>query len=57
MDPAVPVGRRCDDGAPGPETRVDPEILLGRDQAFAYYYTLSSSGAIVYGCATGIATR
>jgi hypothetical protein len=53
----LPGGRRCDDGAPGPVTRVDPEVLLGRAEAFVYYYTLEGASAVAHRCATGIAAR
>ncbi len=55
IDPEAPFERRCDDGEAGPVTRVDPEVLLGADQAFVYYYTLTqAAGAQTYRCATGI---
>jgi hypothetical protein len=46
-----------DDGAVGPSTRVDPEVLRGRSEASLYYYTLAGTSAVAHRCATGITTR
>ncbi len=54
IDSPMGQARRCDDGAVGPETRVDPEVLVGTDQAFVYYYTARREGFTAARCATGI---
>ena len=54
IDPLVRFQERCDDAQLRPATRVDPEVLLGDEQAFVYYYAIRPTGSEVMRCATGI---
>lgn len=40
LDPAAPFATRCDDGEPGPRTRVDPEAVARDGFASVFYYTI-----------------
>lgn len=42
---------RCDDGAPGPATRMDPEVLVTGRHVFVYAYTWDGTSSRVQRCA------
>ncbi len=52
--PDNPFAGRCDDRQPAPVTRVDPEVFVGSQQAFVYYYVLGASVSEAYRCALDI---
>ncbi len=54
MDLQGSLALRCDDGTPGPVTRVDPEVIFLQGRAFVYYYVMDQGSSEVYACATGI---
>lgn len=54
--PDRPFTVRCDDARPAPVTRVDPEVFVGAEQAFVYYYELGDGESVAYRCALGIDT-
>lgn len=57
-DPATRFAERCDDGAEGPQFRLDPESYLGEDQVFVYYNIARGTGTLeLYRCASGVSTR
>jgi hypothetical protein len=55
IDPEAPLALRCDDGRPGPVTRVDPEVWVGTERVFVYYYEVATTGARAYACALELA--
>lgn len=57
IDPANSVCLRCDDGADEAMTRVDPEVFVGFDRVFVYYYVLDGEGSTTYRTATSIPSR
>jgi len=38
VTPGQPFAARCDDGQAAPVTRLDPEVFVGAEQVFVYYF-------------------
>ncbi|MFP4148553.1 MAG: BPSS1187 family protein [Nitriliruptoraceae bacterium] len=45
---------RCDDGAPPPVTRADPEVLVVDDTVHVYWYELTRSASVAKHCAVDL---
>lgn len=54
LDPAAPFATRCDDGEPGPRTRVDPEAVARDGFASVFYYTMEPRSSRMFVCRTAL---
>lgn len=48
---------RCDEGGPRPVLRADPEVFIGEEQVFLYWYAFTGGPVELHRCATGLRTR
>ncbi|HJK96419.1 MAG TPA: calcium-binding EGF-like domain-containing protein [Polyangiaceae bacterium LLY-WYZ-14_1] len=55
-DPEGPGTVRCDDGGPQPVLRADPEVLIGEEQVFLYWYRFTGGPVTLHRCASGLRT-